>query len=270
MQSTLTEKKFEEVLKEGIENALSIKGIKNINTAKTIELGNGLIEFYLKEIGQFLYPFSEDDIEEGICDSSKDCGIDFIYNTDEEWIIFQSKYKGYSNTVTHDEIAGFFNIHSHLRDEEYIKKHGNKRLKELVQDYKSEHNVQYIFLTNSKVSDKNKEDFNKLQKEYENKYDNVTYELKGFSDIKIDYKSVISNSETISEEVTINIETLKDTFTDTFTQSYFDLSSVIDKNNKYKSILCTIKGTTLRNLWEQHRARLFNYNIRGFLGDNAQ
>ena len=62
---------------------------------------------------------------------------------------------------------------------------------------------------------------------------------------------------------------LEDTFTNQKRNAYFDLSSVIDKENKYKSILCTIKGTTLRALWQQHKSRLFNYNIRGFLGENA-
>jgi len=269
MQATLNEKKFDEVLKEGIESYLLKKGIKNFNSAKSADLGNALTEFYLKEIGQYLYPFTEDETDDGICDSSRDCGIDFIYNSDEEWFIFQFKYKGNANSINHDEIAGFFNIHSHILDEIYIKNHAHKRLKELLYDFKKDHNVQYFLISNSRISEKNKNDFEKLQHDYESKYENVKYELKGFSDLKIDFKSVISNNEAISEEVNINIETLQDTFTGKDTQAYFDLSSAIDKNKKYKSILCTVKGTTLRSLWEEHRARLFNYNIRGFLGDNA-
>src|SRR4051812_1594056 len=121
MQSSVLEKKFEEILKEGIENSLSLKGIKPYNSAKSFQLGNALTEFYLKEIGQYLYPFNEDEVDNGICDATKDCGIDFIYNSGEEWFIFQSKFKGNSNAISHDEIAGFFNIHSHVIDDAYLK-----------------------------------------------------------------------------------------------------------------------------------------------------
>lgn len=44
---------------------------------------------------------------------------------------------------------------------------------------------------------------------------------------------------------------------------------MIDRQEKYKAVLCTIKGTSLQGLWRRYRSRLFNYNIRGFLGENA-
>ena len=196
----------DDVLKDGIEQILLGKGIKSFTSANASQLGSGLTEFYLKEIGQFLYPFTEDYIEEGLCDGSKDCGIDFVFNWEEEWYIFQSKYKGASNSVTHDEISGFFNIHSHVIDESYIEEFGNNRVKDLLYGFKPEHSVQYFFLTNCKLSEKNKADFGIFQEQYGSKFENVTYELKGLSDIKLDYNSALSSNETIAEEVIINID----------------------------------------------------------------
>lgn len=263
------EHRFEDILKEGLEACVKGKGIKDFNSASPQQRGKALSEFYINEIGQYLYKIYEDDIESSICDGRGDLNIDFVYKKDGEWLVFQSKYKGQSTSVTHDEIAGFFQIYSRITDDDYFEKHANRSLKELLLDFKADDNIQFIFITNDKISQSIEDDFNRLKKEMENGYENMTFELKGFTDLKRDYKSVVSESESISEEVIINIEPLQDTFSNQKRAAYFDLSSVIDKESRYKSILCTIKGTTLKALWQQHKARLFNYNIRGFLGENA-
>jgi hypothetical protein len=240
------EQKFEEILKDGIEKCLKEIGISSLNIANQQQRGKALTDFYLKEIGAYLYQIYDDDITDGSCDSKSDLGIDFVLKRENEWLIFQSKYKGGGNQITSDEISGFFNVHSKLLDEEYFGKHANKTLKELLLDLKPEDNIQYIFITNSKLTNRNEDDFKSLQKQFENKYENLSFELKGLSDLKRDYKSVASEVESIAEIVGINVDLLEDSFTHKFSSAYFDLSSVIDREEKYKSIVCTIKGTTLR------------------------
>lgn len=262
------EQKFEDILKEGIEKILLNKGISR-QTANPFQLGKALTELYLIEIGQYHYPINEDDIEENICDGKGDLGIDFVLQKDKDWIIFQAKYKGQSSCVTPDEISGFFSVYSKITDEGYFEKHANNKLKELLLDFNKDDTIQFVFVSNDKISSRIEEDFIKHKDEAERRYENVTYELKGLTDLKRDYKAATSEMETIAEEIKITLEAFEDTFINKTKSAYLDLSSVIDKENKYKSILCTIKGTTLKGLWEQHKSRLFNYNIRGYLGENA-
>ncbi len=260
--------KFEEILKEGIEKCLIDKGIKRSN-ANPFQLGKSLSEFYLKEIGQYLYPILEEDVDENMCDGKGDLGIDYVHNKDGEWIMFQSKYKGQGSSVSPDEISGFFDIHSKITDSSYFDKHANNVLKDLLSDYNEENIVQFVFITNSKISTRIEDDFNKFKRDAEKKYEHITYELKGISDLKRDYKVVTSEIESITEEIKIGIESIMDVFIGDKRNAYLDLSSMIDKDLKYQSVLCTIRGTTLRGLWQQHKSRLFNYNIRGYLGENA-
>src|SRR6185437_11571993 len=129
------EQRFEDILKDGLEKCLIEKGIKDFSSATQIQRGKALTDFYLREIGSYLYQIYEDDITDGSCDSKGDLGIDFIIKKDEGWLIFQSKYKGTGNTITSDEISGFFNVHSRIMDQEYFDKHANKTLKELLFDF---------------------------------------------------------------------------------------------------------------------------------------
>ncbi len=262
------DKRFEDILKEGLERSLRDKGINDFNTATNIQRGKALTDFYAKEIGQYLYKIYEEDIDDSLCDGKGDLGVDFVYKKDNEWLIFQSKYKGRNSCVTLDEISGFFNIHSRITDQDYFEKHANRFLKDLLIDFKSNDTIQFIFITNDNISRSIEDEFNRLKREHEAKNENIFFELKGLTDLKRDYKSVVSESESISGEVIINVEQLKDTFSEQKRSAYFDLSSVIDKEGKYKSILCTISGNSLRSLWQQHQSKLFNYNIRGFLGEN--
>ncbi len=92
------------------------KGIKDFDRATSNQRGKALTEFYLKEIGIYLFQIYDDDIETNICDGKGDLGIDFIVHKSGEWLILQSKYKGQSSSITIDEIAGFFQIYSRISD----------------------------------------------------------------------------------------------------------------------------------------------------------
>lgn len=114
------EKRFEEILKEGIGKTLFERGIKDFDKASCIPLGKALTEFYLKEIGQYLIPVYEEDIDDNICDGKGDLGIDFIYKRENSWLIFQSKYKGQSSNLTSGEAADFFQIFPRIANQDYL------------------------------------------------------------------------------------------------------------------------------------------------------
>ena len=263
------EEKILQIVKNGMNDCLEQRNLTWEKATKK-QFGRALVEFYLREVGQFLFPIYEGDIEDGLdCDGKGDLNVDFASSQDNNnYIILQSKFKGANNRLNTDEISGFFRIHERLLDKEFFENHANVTLRDLLRDFNEDSTVQYIFLTNDKASDRIIDEFTQCKQDYESRYSNTSYELKSLTEIKKDYRTVGSQIEMIPEEVTINIEPIYDTLAEREAQAYLDVSSLIDPEQKYKSILCTIKGTTLKNLWEQHPSDLFNYNIRGYLGEN--
>ena len=259
---------FEDILQEGINKCLIEKGIVR-EKANTKQLGKAFTEFYFNEIGQYLFPIDEDTIYDGLeCDGSGDLNIDFAFEKENQYFIFQFKYKGKNARVTTDELAGFFGICNRINDETYFDKHANNSLKDLLRNLSPENPIQFYFVTNDKVSTTINDEF-QLQKEIkENQFDHYSFELKNISDLKTDYKVVSSESQTVTDEVLVHIESIHDSFSNDHKLSYLDLTSVIDPTSTYKTILCTITGNSLKSLWGQHKSRLFNYNIRGYLGEN--
>lgn len=261
---------FEEILQEGISNCLHEKGIAR-ERANTCQLGKAFAETYFNEIGMYLFSLDDDAISEGIeCDGKGDLNIDFAYELDNQYIICQFKYKGKNSGVTTDEISGFFNIANRLVDSTYFEKHANAALKDILRDFEYNSPVQFYFITNDKISDNDtiRDEFNLLKNQIELKTENYSFELKSLSELKEDYRIVTSEGEMITKEVVIPIENIDDTFTNESRQAYLDLSKVISENSSYKTLICTVSGNTLKSLWKQHKSALFNYNIRGFLGEN--
>jgi hypothetical protein len=261
---------FEDILQEGISACLNDKGISR-EKANTRQLGKAFAETYFKEIGVYLFSLDEDSVAEGVeCDGKGDLNIDFAYEQDNQYIICQFKYKGKNSGVTTDEISGFFNIPQRLLDDDYFQKHANNSLQDTLRDFDKDSQVQFYFITNDKLSDTDtiRDEFNLSKERVESQTENYVFELKSLAELKEDYRIVTSESEMITKEVYINVESLHDTFTSETRQAYLDLSDVVNDNTNYKTIICTISGNMLKSLWREHKSSLFNYNIRGFLGEN--
>ncbi len=165
---------------------------------------------------------------------------------------------------------GFFNIPHRLLDEAYFENNANATLKDVLRNFDAHSPVQFYFITNGRMADTDamRDEFNLLKKSVEEKWDHYSFELKSFSELKEDYRIVTSENGVISSEVSVQVETLQDTFIGENRQAYLDLTNVVNENTNYKTIICTISGNTLKSLWRQHKSSLFNYDIRGFLGEN--
>jgi hypothetical protein len=247
-------------------------GIESIKSANTKQRGTAFLEFYTYEIAKYLQQFDDDLIEEGLsCDYSGDLNIDFVYKNDDAYFIYQSKYKGGGNQLTRDEIAGFSKIQSRINDKEYFDKNANDSVKELLYDVSKKSVIHYILLTNAKVPQTMRDEFDLITNEERERYCDyeIDYELKALSEIKDDIKNANSINDPIPEEVIIPVEKINNHFSDNKQWAYVDLSDLLGGDTNYETILTTIKGTELKRLHRQYRGRLFNYNIRGYLGLNV-
>lgn len=263
-----TIKSTENFIKESINNFFEEKGIKYPNSR---DYGRALTVFYVKEIGQYVLNIYEDDVEGGLeCDGKGDLNVDFAHNYIEEnsYLIIQSKYKGAKSNVSSDEISGFFNIHERISDKKFFEKHGNRAVKSILSDLKEDSTFKYIFLTNDRLSQRIIDEFEKFKCLKETQNENISFSYISISEIKQELEEVKAVEEPIPQSVEIPIEQINDTIINSKRHSYIDLSTVVDKDGHYKSILCTIKGTQLKSLYNKYGKGLFNYNIRGWLGEN--
>jgi hypothetical protein len=263
-----TIKSTDSLIKEAIQNIFEEKGIKRpVNQ----DYGKALTEFYMWEIGQHIYKIYEDDIETGLeCDGKGDLNVDFAHHYIDEnsFLIIQSKYKGNKSSVDSDELSGFFNIHERIIDRQYLNEHGNQAVRNELSEINDNSTFNYVFLTNDKFTNWLSSEFARLKSSKESLFENVTFSYVSITEIKRELTEVKSMGEVIPQEVEIFIENITDTIVNKKRHSYLDLSTVVDTEGHYKSILCTIKGSQLKNLYRQHGNTLFNYNIRGWLGEN--
>lgn len=265
------------IINSRMERLIKEKGIASIANASTKLKGKAFLDFYIRDIAKILYQFDDDLIDEGLgCDYKGDLNADFVYKSDDTFFIYQSKYKGSGQSLTSGEIADFARIHARIMDRDFFYKHANDNLKDLLRDFTKKSVVHYVFLTNATSStpaDRNRmqDEFNMAAKEVTKNYPDcdIDFELKTLSEIKNDYKNAISIDEPIPDKVTIPVEKLADNFSEHKEYAYIDLTTILGNDTKYMTILTTIKGTELKNLYNQYQGRLFSYNIRGYLGLNA-
>ena len=144
-------------------------------------------------------------------------------------------------------------------------------VQDLLNEFSSRSNVNYILLTNSKITKTLDEQFNKEKDEEIRSFDKtkVNFVLNGLSEIKSEFKTAQTIDEPIPEKVEIPIDKLQNRAMDDKQWAFIDLTDILEDQTIYSTILTTIKGTVLKNLYKQYKGRLFNYNIRGYLGPNV-
>ncbi len=255
----------------GIEECLSDRRGLSMHNAGNVLVGSAFTEFYVRNIAFYIDNLSDEDtIRNGLeCDGSKDLGIDFIYEKeDDTFWIYQSKYKGGKNaTLTRDEIAGFFAIHNRILDPNMLAG-ANNTVQELLTGFTRKSSATYVLLTNAKASEENAKEFERMKREIQEKLqaespktaENYDWQLIDLSEIKSNFKQARS-VEDKPPSVKIPIASFGQ-------HGYIDISKEIAQQSgkEYKTIIMVIRGTTLSDLCQQHRTSLFNYNIRGFLG----
>ena len=263
---------IQKIIKDRMKHYLQEIGIHSLQKANTRQLGKSFTEFYTKDILYFLYQFDEDLIDEGLkADGSNDLNIDFVYQNDDNFTIMQSKYKSGQQSLNRDDISGFLKIHSRILDKDFFSNNASAVVQNLLNEFSSRSNVNYILLTNSKITKTLDEQFNKEKEEEIRSFDKtkVNFVLNGLSEIKSEFKTVQTIDEPIPEKIEIPIEKLQNRAMDDKQWAFIDLTDILEDQTIYSTILTTIKGTVLKNLYKQYKGQLFNYNIRGYLGPNV-
>ena len=241
-------------------------------TAKT------LAEYYARDITYYTNYVNEIDKIENALEriSANSLGIHFIYESPGEgfWI-FQCIYSDEINDsdetndnnetgeleiveLNRDNIKSFFDIHEKIVTEQHkaMNKYvGDAYVQDLLDGFTKQSSVKYVLLTNTVVSESDRDYFNKLWGEKSDMFeDGVQWELVDLEKIKSEYDKRESAD---SEPTIITIPDIP---------KYINLP-ISDKNNKkHESIVMILPGTVLSD-WSEYKDNLFNENIRGFLGN---
>lgn len=259
------------IVNAGVDACLKERGLTREN-AGPVAIGRAFVEFYAKQIAYYTNHINDMElIDQGLeCDGKDDMGIDFVYEKvdDDEFWICQAKFKGgKSSSLTRDEIAGFFQVHTRILDK-HARAKANSSVREALQDITPKSSVTFVLLTSAKASEQNREEFRKLKKkamkESAGKADNFDWQLVDLSEMKTKHKRAQSGDADLPNVSIPVISVGKQ-------KAYINLfGQILSEGKEYPTVALVIRGTELFNLSQEHEDALFSYNIRGFLGNKGK
>lgn len=227
----------------------SLKNPGDVNNLDTKTKGKLFLKFYLNEIFQKTYNIDADAIEQGIVDNANDKGIDFITIDEDKVYIIQTKYK-YKPLK---EIPDFINLPESIKTDLY-KNTCNAELKAYFTEIKRKKNLEYnlLFVTTEKVSNEEEEYYASLVNN-----EHIQFSIIDSTKLRAEYESIKTMGDNPPDRVSLNLGN----------EDVLELNTI----SPNETILITQKGSKLKGLYQnsEYRERLFNLNIRQWLGKNT-
>lgn len=257
MSKTLQKKDvFKQIILDGMcevlnkEMGYNLKCSNDVNNINTKHKGEAFLKFYLNSIFKNYYKIDDDSIEQGITDNCGDKGIDFIALDENKVYILQAKYNDFNDK----EIEDFIKIPENIKSN-YYNNTANANLKAFISEIKKLKKPEYnlIYVTSVSISEETK----KFYEEKSNEYNNLQLSIIAFSDLKAEHDSVMSMGENAPDEIVFELGQ----------EDHRELMT-IESN---PTVIITQKGSKLKMLYQRKdcRERLFNLNIRQWLGKNS-
>ncbi len=192
------------------------------------------------------------DPDDAVVGGTKDLGIDVVlYNeAADEYLICQCKSLTGNAATSDRDIEAFFSLHTRLRDPEYVLKNGNAKLVDALPPYEvfRDHpdRFTYRFVTTGKISTSSRNQWPTRSPES----DDLRCELWGIEELKAFYQEAATLVQPIPESVTLVLPRGR----------YFRVE------DPYPGLVAVLKTNAIRGVWQQHKQKLYAYNIRGYLG----
>jgi AIPR protein len=207
------------------------------------------------------YPNSESKLEECVI-RQDDFGIDLFFESKEtsEIYILQCKHPkiAANEPIPETDVKSFFNNFELLKDLNYTtrRKNVNPKIDQLVSEFRywlgKNFVINFVFASNGVSSDKTDALVEKFNRDNQNS--NVKFAVWDIKGIRDEYDSVQAIDEQYPELISIIIAD------NHFMQPEGDL----------QSLTFAIRGTSLQEIAMQHGEKLYNWNIRRFLGRKGE
>lgn len=204
----------------------------------------------------------EDDSEDILMGGSSDLKIDFVLQDETEKIIYlvQTKFVSMGKRakkrgdVNIEDLEIFSQRHDKLRDSDWVRKYGNTTITGKLLDYKDliedGFKFNFFYITTGNATERADEIIKNYNLKYEELNEEVNVELIDFTRLKEIYTNSLSSEQSIPDVISFDIP--EDKF--------------IIKEEPRKTLLAIVKGSSIINLYKQHRKGIFTWNIRGHLG----
>lgn len=171
-------------------------------------------------------------------------------------LICQCKFEGTSKhaDAEESEINDFFSRHGRFMDRAWVRKHGSQQAQALLSDYgeriEDGYEVTFRFITTAKASERISELVQSKNDEYASRKLAVKCELLDRYRLKDYFVRAQTMDDGAPEQVTVQLRE----------------GRWFEKDGPHPTVVAVVQGNVLRNLYRLHKERLFNWNIRGYLG----
>lgn len=214
-------------------------------------------QIWVSKLFYDIYPGIDTEPDESIT-YSRDLTADLVLEDSAQKIlrIVQCKFAGLSRprNIDETEVNDFFNRHEHFMKRKWVRKYGSDHTFDLLGDYaeklRTGYSVNYYFVSTASSTDRVRELAKTCSQSYESHDLNIACEVIDFSVLKELYVQALSLQEVIPEKVELHLPADK----------------FFVKKEPYPTVIASIKGNALINLFKEHKESLFTYNIRGYLG----
>lgn len=213
----------------------------------------------VRKLSPGLLPDVDEDIEPYITDMKDDCGVDFIYRSEGCVLVIQAKYHGPEKQEKESEFSHFCEVLERLNDQTLTK---NEKLDEVIADVDWDNDTFDLrFITLGKINDgiRSREDrgiTSKILRDVDSRSEIRCIDESGLNQ---EYRDALSAEQGIAEDIVIPFS--KNVSTDKKWVEY--------EADKRRSFVGLINGSQIAQLAKQYKTRLFNLNIRNYIGDTS-
>jgi len=252
-QTKISVREFTKIIRADTQNIAKDWGWNYANNAQR----GYCFQIWVSKLFSDIYPGIDTEPDESIT-YSRDLTADLVLEDSAQKVlrIVQCKFAGLSKrrNINETEVNDFFHRHEHFMERRWVRKHGSDRTFDLLGDYaekfKDGYGINYYFVSTAHSTDRIIELAKTCAQSYANQDLNIACEVIDFSILKELYVQSLSLQEVIPERVILHLPEGK----------------FFMKEEPHPTVIGSIKGNALVNLFKEHKESLFTYNIRGYLG----
>jgi len=238
-----------------------------ISSLNDIQRSIAMTTFYvrnvLRTISPTLVPSDDDDLEYCIVDGKNDEGVDFVFKNEDRVLIIQAKYRGKRSIEDFNEFDSFCNVISRVHAKQSRGSIKNRSLSDAIADidwHNDRFELQFISLgkRNDKITDRQREGQMPVTDLPDIEF-RTNIEFYDETDLNKSLRDALHYEDFIQEQIEIP-----------FVGNEEGPPWLIHESSEHRRCLVgLVSGSQIYNLVERYRSRLFNLNIRNFLGELA-
>jgi hypothetical protein len=225
-----------------------------------------MTRFYVEQVLRSLNPgqIPDDQSDLDLCyvDGKSDSKVDFIFRTEGHVLLIQTKYRGHGKSEPDAEIDSFAEVVSRIHPDAPQRVQLNARLRDMLSDIdwdKDTFDLQFVTLGRVSEPARHREKQGQRALRFARGIEErVELAVLDESQLNARLRERITAEQGISEEIELKFE-----LPDAGRLPWI----VYDDNDGHRSYVGMISAARLRELYDQHKYRLFALNIRNYVGD---